>query len=269
MIRPVLLSSIACALFSGFLPASGETLAYYRFEGEGEGTAIGAVRDSADKSPAKAVGNPKYSSHVPVPVVPQTQEANTGAASFPAEGRKGDIFSDPKSAINSHPFTDFTIEAWIYFDTIEGSFQTIIGRDNFTEGDNNVGKVALFYLSRTPDTAKGNEIPGTFRVEIINSDKTSIFTNSVTAAEAGTWYHVAVVGDVKRGTITVYVNGTEEGSASGYSGLYVPEGGASWTIGRGQYARKPADFVTGLVDEVRFSDAALPPSQFLCAKQQK
>ena len=60
-------------------------------------------------------------------------------------------------------------------------------------------------------------------------------------------------------------NGSEEGSASEYSGPYVPGGGCGWTMGRGQYNRKPADFVTGAIDEVRFSDAALSLSEFLYA----
>lgn len=265
MIRHALLPWLAWGTLSTFSPASADTVAYYRFEGEGAGTPIKAVRDSEGKSLATGFGNAVYSSSVPLPVVPRTGEANAGSAHFPAEGRKGDIFSDPKSAINTHPFTDFTIEAWVYFETIEGAHQTVIGRDNNAPSENSLGRVALFYLSRTPDNVKGSEAPGTFRLEIINSDTTSIFANTQTAAEAGIWYHVAVVGDSKRGTVTLFVNGNEEGFATGYSGLYIPEGGSSWTIGRGQYNRKPTDFVTGAIDEVRFSDAALAPSQFLYA----
>lgn len=85
------------------------------------------------------------------------------------------------------------------------------------------------------------------------------------ARGSGNPVYLAVVGDAKKGTVTLYVNGAEEGFVLGYSGLYVPEGGSSWTMGRGQYNRRPADFVTGSIDEVRFSDTALAPSQFLYA----
>ena len=265
MAKYSLLPWIAWASISVGSTAFAGTLAYYRFEGEPEGTPIKAVKDTEDKSPANGFGNVVYSSRVPIPLIPQTGEANAGSASFPAEGRKGDVFSDPKSAINNHAFTDFTIEAWIYFDTIEGAYQTIIGRDNHTAPDLNLGELALFYLSRIPDTAKGSEAPGTFRLLILNTDGSKIFANSQTTPEAGTWYHISVVGNTKQGTVTMYVNGTEEGWATGYSGLYVPVGGSSWTIGRGQYRRKPADFVTGVIDEVRFSDVALAPAQFLYA----
>lgn len=265
MMRNALLPWMIWGTFASALPVSAGTLAYYRFEGEMAGTPIKTVKDSEGKSTAKGSWNSTYSSNVPLPVIPQTGAANAGSASFPAEGRKGDLVSDSTSAINTHKFINFTVEAWIYFETTEGAYQTIIGRDNNAPPDDSLGRVALFYLSRTPDKVRGRENPGTFRLELINSDGTSIFANSLTTAEPGIWYHVAVVGDASRGTVTLFVNGSEEGSATGYSGLYVPSGGSSWTIGRGQFNRRPADFVTGVIDEVRFSDAALSPSEFLYA----
>ncbi|PTX94880.1 hypothetical protein DB345_11230 [Spartobacteria bacterium LR76] len=268
MIRYDILPWIGFALISLSSVASAETLAYFRFEGEGAGAPVKNVKDSAGKSSAKGSWNVVYSSDVPLAVIPQTGEANTGAISFPAEGRKGDIFSDPNSAINTHRFTDFTIEAWVRFDTIEGAYQTIIGRDK-NAAASNLGRVSLFYLSRTPENAKGAENPGSLRLEIINSDGQSIFANTTTVMDAGVWYHVAVVGDTKAGTITLFVNGTAEGYGTGYTGLYIPEGGSSWTFGRGQYNGRAADFVTGAIDEVRFSDVALSPSQFLYAPKTK
>jgi len=263
--RNALLPWMIWGTFASALPVSAGTLAYYRFEGEMAGAPIKAVKDSEGKSTAKGSWNATYSTNVPLQMIPQTGAANTGSASFPAEGRKGDLVSDSTSAINTHKFINFTVEAWICFETTEGGYQTVIGRNNNAPPDDSLGRVALFYLSLTPNNAKGKEIPGSFRLELINSDGASIFTNSQTTAEPGTWYHVAVVGDATRGSVSLFVNGVEEGSATGYSGLYAPNGGSSWTIGRGQFNRRPADFVTGVIDEVRFSDAALSPSEFLYA----
>jgi hypothetical protein len=78
------------------------------------------------------------------------------------------------------------------------------------------------------------------------------------------WYHLAAVGDVSAGTLTLYVDGSPVGSASGYDGLFVPAENNGWTIGRGQYYGYVADKVTGYIDEVRITAGALAPGYFLC-----
>ena len=69
----------------------------------------------------------------------------------------------------------------------------------------------------------------------------------------------------KAGTLNLYVDGNKVGQAQGYTGLMKPKSFSPWTIGRGQYGRKPMDQMTGGIDEVRFSNAALKPEQFLKA----
>ena len=51
-----------------------------------------------------------------------------------------------------------------------------------------------------------------------------------------------------------------------YQGVPVnPSWDNSWTVGRGQFGGGPADWFDGIIDEVRISNTALPPSQFLFA----
>lgn len=83
------------------------------------------------------------------------------------------------------------------------------------------------------------------------------------------WYHLAIVGSVSAGTLTVYShengNYTQLGQATGYVGNL--QSGV-WSIGRGMYNSNFADWVTDATfDEVRIANTALAPNQFLYAAQ--
>ncbi|RYD46631.1 MAG: hypothetical protein EOP85_07055, partial [Verrucomicrobiaceae bacterium] len=84
---------------------------------------------------------------------------------------------------------------------------------------------------------------------------------------AGQWYHLAIVGNTAAGTLTAYsynsATGTysQMGQATGYVGN-IPAG--LWSLGRGWYSTSPADWVNDTTfDEVRISDRALEPKNFL------
>jgi len=115
----------------------------------------------------------------------------------------------------------------------------------------------LFLDIRTINPANGQwtSVP----IEVIHRDD---FT-------ANRWYHLAIVGDVAAGTVTVY--SFQDGSysqiaqGSGYVGN-LPSG--AWSLGRGMYNGSPADWANDArFDEVRFANVALQPSQFLYAAQ--
>lgn len=83
------------------------------------------------------------------------------------------------------------------------------------------------------------------------------------------WYHLAIVGDVGSGTLTVfrYNTGsyTQIAQTSGYVGNL--QAGV-WSVGRGFFAGNAADWVNSAdFDEVRITDEALPPSKFLYGNQ--
>ncbi|WP_035609689.1 LamG-like jellyroll fold domain-containing protein [Haloferula sp. BvORR071] len=83
------------------------------------------------------------------------------------------------------------------------------------------------------------------------------------------WYHLAIVGNVSAGTVTVYsyANGsyTQIGQQTGYHGN-LPS--SYWTVGRGMYGGGPADYaLDARFDEVRIAPTALAPAQFLYANQ--
>ena len=261
---PFSVAALATVLLSSPAVVSAGTVAYYRFENGAPEAVIGDVLDASGKgNTLHTYKSPTYKAAVPAPVVPQTGAANTISAHF--TGRE-DIYALPGDALCRTVFTHFTIETYVQFDSLT-NWQTLVGRDDANEG---TGPTSLFYLSKVTDHKPGpGQTENAFRVELITKDNTAITVDSASVATAGTWYHVAAVGDATAGTLSLYVNGALVGSTTGFTGLFVPSKNPGWTLGRGQYKNKAVDNLIGSLDEVRFSDAALSPSQFLNATPKK
>lgn len=255
-----------CALSSlaAVVPAAvADTVAYYRFD-DVTGERIPSlptrptVRDASGRGlDLYAYKTPAVSTTVPNTEIPQTRSANTRA--LYTTGTE-DIYAKPNDGLSRVVFTDFTIEAWVKFESLTGT-QTIVGRDSFSRDQ---GAGALFYLSKTTHTKPGlGQKENAFRVELVTRGDRSLLIESDFKATADTWYHTAVVGNVATGTVTLFVDGRPAGTATDFDGLFVSPANPGWTIARGQYASKAGDHVLGWIDEVRFSDTALKPSQFL------
>ena len=261
-------AALTALLVSASSIVSAATVACYPFENGAPGTSIGdssngAVLDvSGNGHHLHPFNNPTYSATVPAPVVPLTGAANKLSAHFTGAE---DIYALPGDALCRTVFSNFTIEAYVQFDALN-NWQTIIGRDDANEG---TGPQSLFYLSKTTDRKPGpGQTENAFRLELITKDNTVLMIESPVVAVAGAWYHVAAVGDAATGTLSLYVNGAPAGSTTGFTGLFVPAKNTAWTFGRGQYKNKPVDRFIGCLDEVRFSDTALTPSQFLNARKE-
>lgn len=248
------------------LNAAADTVAYYRFENGTPDKSFGNAPNHSilDSSPngyhAHPAHDPVGSSDVPLSVIPKTGETNTRSIRF--SGRE-DIYGSSDEGLSHVAFTDFTIELWAKFDTLAG-WQTLIGRDDAGNPGEGINKQALFYLSKTTDIKPTTEhTENGLRVELVTRDNQLISFNSDFAVVAPKWYHIAVVGDAGAGTLTLFVNGSEIGGTTGFTGLFVPKNNTTWTLGRGQFAGKALDFFKGEMDEVRFSDRALSPGLFL------
>ena len=181
---------------------------------------------------------------------------------------------------------DFTVE--LSFKPAEGSltsgsYQCFLGLDGTTGNapiDNESGPpIQPFRLMRW-----GRSSPqGNTQVSLQNGDLflnvrtvdpasgewTSVPIHVIDRTEflADRWYHLAIVGKVSDGTLTVYSyeNGsyTQLGQATGYLGNL--QSGV-WSIGRGMYNGSPADHANDAeFDVVRIANVALTPSQFLYA----
>lgn len=252
----------AVELLSMGQPEPVSPLAWYRFENGSAGSAVPAggdqIVDAAggdDNMNAFGVGEaPGFSGSVPETTVPQTHDGN--ALSTYYDGSDSLYNRISAGPVVSTVYSDFSIEAYVNFESLDG-FQTIVGRDDTagnTSGGVDGNPQALLYLSKHMD--------GHFRVEVSTAGGDLLAVESSVFPDAGTWYHLAAVGDGNAGTLTLYVNGENAGSVEGFDGLY-PTTSLPWTIGRGMYDGSQVDNVSGYIDEVRIFDVALSRPQFL------
>ena len=252
-------SAAAHATTGIILVPQADPVAFYRFEeGSAGSTVSGDVTDSAGKddnmSTTGTATAPAFSTNVPTNMIPQIGQANQLSATFDGSDALYHAITGP--AVTS-TYASFTIEAYVNFSSLTG-FQTIIGRDDTSGSTGGVDgdPRALLYLSKHYD--------GHFRIEALTDGADFVMVESSVNPALNTWYHIAAVGDADAGTLTLYVNGTEAGSVSGFNGLY-PSTTLPWSIGRGMYNGALVDFVSGSIDEVRITDSALAPNQFLNA----
>jgi hypothetical protein len=162
-------------------------------------------------------------------------------------------------AVNTWSPLTWTIEVSVKLDTLAG-WNTIIGRDGSISGP-----ASDFYL-------QNNGINDRFRVDFNTVGNTRCVIDSDFIPTVGLWYGLAVVSDGN--TVTMYAdkldgNGYQSvGSAAiGGSNHALAQTGANWTFGRGWYNGGFGDNITGNLDNIRFSDTALSPVQFLAVPE--
>ncbi|MEO7098228.1 MAG: LamG-like jellyroll fold domain-containing protein [Luteolibacter sp.] len=256
--KKLLRTTSFAALFTAASPmVSAATVAHYRFE-EGVGPITSATDSSGNGNTLSNSGAPNYGTAVAGPVVNPGGLANAGSASLSGGAYLQDA-NPTTSVLGTTSFLNFTIEGMVNFgatlegvESIVGKTETATGAEAFRDG---------FYLNKF----FGNQ----FRLEAATVGGNYITVESgATLAATNTWYHVAAVGDSVAGTLSLYVNYNLVGSATGFDGLFVADAaaGSKWLVGAaGINNNQIVDQLNGSVDEVRFSDTALVPSEFLTA----
>ena len=168
----------------------------------------------------------------------------------------------PAAGLNSQSFAQFTLEASVKFSAFGGT-QTFIGRDGNSIFNSDANLAGLYFES--PDPATTNNIP-VVSVRAHQLGGAFITCDGTTALQTGVWYNVAAVMDGN--TLNLYLQ-TSPGAAwhlensVAFKGPLYQQSDYVWTVGRGYYADAPAYPFTGRVDEVRISNVALVPAQFL------
>ena len=272
---------LAAAVLVGIVAsaASAQTVAHWRFEegaadveftppatdgGPGSGLALDSSGNGNVLRTYAGFTNPVYRADVPFNPVPRTGAPNALSLQFtPNE----DLYSEG-APINNRPLNQFTIEASVKFNNLDG-WQTFLGKDGF-QFANSDPNLASLYFQLANDAENQDRVA--FKVH--QADGTFVDVYSDAPVMAGQWYNFAAVlsndgtaGDPNDQTISLYMRD----SATGQYVLQSQEpfiGGMAhqdrnWTVGRGMYANNPGDWINGFVDEVRISDVALAPSQFL------
>jgi hypothetical protein len=245
----------ACGLFFA-APSllAQKTIAHWNFNSGTEGTSF-SVRPVDDLSGNAYlmygydnVVGPSYSAET------ASQSGLSCRTNIPQDG----YTQDP--GINNWSPAEWTIEVSVRFSRLEG-WTTVVGRDG----------------SSWPGTAKAdfyfqkNGINNHFRLDFAAVDGGRYILEAPFAVTAGTWYHVALVCDGSK--VSMHVDGGDgEGyqmvastSLSGTNNALATSG-ANWIFGRGWYSGKQVDHVDGFIDDVRFTEGALKPAQFLHSK---
>ncbi len=300
--RPPLIPLISLAAVAA--PSHADTIAWWRFEGEGETLpSNGAyVQDTDGRTAIQAAGVPvpdlsgngnrlftwnnDGTGHVhrpatsisPFSIVPQTGQPNgwfiENSGNFPASFTWS-AQTNP-SGVNLDTWTSltWTIEASCYTDIVTG-FRTVIGREGNDVRTGEAGFAPLYFQ-------KVNA--GNFRIAYVDAAGMMHEAVDPQLMSVGQWYHFAATCDGV--TLRLYKKTGNTGSHelvassdvswSANPALINPGNDANghpwgWTIGRGRYGTSDnpnenhADRWDGGIDEVRISDVALAPAQFLAA----
>jgi len=288
---------LAAAMVVGTSPVNAATVAYWRFErGPANtpvphGTAVGVF----DGTTPDVSGNGNslstwtegdwagyaYRADVPLARVSQTGVSNqfsvknTGANPAMFTSATGSL----PSGINAQTMTpvQFTVEA-SYKPEANGSWRTIVGRDARDVATED-GNLAALYLQVRPDDSVGIsfvDVSGYVHRAYSPPGWLYGFDFGTNPEGAGApWYHLTGVSD--GATLKMYVDNvlvastdlTLSGSPNQALAVGTTSGAdwvaGAWSVGRGLYAGGHGDRAYGFIDEVRISNSALRPGEFLFA----
>jgi len=160
--------------------------------------------------------------------------------------------------INNWAPSVWTIEVSFRINRMDG-WTTLIGRDGSSWPGSSK---ADFYFQK-------NGVNNRLRLDFAVADGARYIIETPYAVVSGQWYHAALVSDGRK--VTMYVDrgeGYQLAAATALTGTNnaLAASGANWIFGRGWYGAKYVDHVDGNLDDIRFTDGALEPVQFLQAK---
>ena len=179
------------------------------------------ILDLAMQNDLQTVGNAQVSTSV--------KKYGTGSLSFNGSGSYLQAPSNPIYNFGG----DYTIEAWVYFNSTITSAQTIVS--NYTGSAGAASGFALY-----PKSVSGTLA---FRYFINNGEQIV----GTTAPTTGTWYHIAVC---RSGSSTkMFVNGTQEGSTYTNSSSYT----STATLKAGS-TDGASEFLNGYIDDLRITN---------------
>ena len=261
-----------------FSPVFGDTVAYWRFDdadaADGGAVATAVSEENSPTLDAAPSGSPVYSTDVPSAVItdPVTSTSWANGYSLNASGGNNRVEVTDDALLNVDG--DFTVEffmkltgepgGWhsfvqrneentrrwqVDFDhNVGGSFGRVRSRWDTTDGDeNNVSSGNHVFV----DTDSGSGDPADYTAE-------DPFTEGDGANDDTSWHHVAIVYTDAEKKFQIFTDGVA-GTEKTLAGTFVHPA-ANLRIG------KLAGEDYGLfIDEVRYSDTALTPDQFLVA----
>lgn len=264
------------ALLMLSLPVSAATVLYYDCDTDINGDP-GVPGEPIQPGPGAATGIPDLSGNGydlwgwcnaegtdnNSPQFSDVTESGDGLSLYFDGGLDG--YTSGYTALNAWSPETWTIEIAVRMTSTDG-WQTFVGRHGSSLG---VAE-SDFYFQKNDDGAAA--VQGAFRANFGTVSAQRVILDSDFAPVADQWYYVAVVSD--GATVTMYCdkldgNGVQVVGSTILSGATPadnalaadPSGAIYWTIGRGWYNGSSADNITGYLDNIRFSDKALPSYQ--------
>lgn len=221
------LSVVSVSLAGGRL-ADAATVGYWRFE---EGSGSTAADSSGNGNDGMLAGNAAFVSSVAYPLV----DGATNTFSLTLDGVGDSVIVPDDNSLDLT--TAFTVEAFVRR-TGDANFAAIAVKRN--AAGNSAGYGLIFGSTDGVRAAAHVASPGT-----IGTATHPLALN--------TWHHVAAVYD--GAALLLYVDGVQRASVAGSGSVQV----SAQPVDIGHFG---ADF-PGQIDEVRISNVALTPSQFL------
>ena len=156
-----------------------------------------------------------------------TAQSRFGGSSMLFDGNS-DYLTVNHSSFGSFAASTFTIEFWVYFNSISGrmTFAT-----NYSGGSNGIM------------IDKGDS-----HVLKLNLSGSGVDVTGTTTLTTGQWYHVALSGS--DGSYKLFLDGVQEGST--YTGS-IPTGSNTWELGAELYSGTVYYAFNGYLDDIRFT----------------
>ena len=247
--------------------ASSGTIAYWRFEDGVNGTKHAGNQDSWYKD-ISGNGNdlsswwdgaqPTATNDLAFSIVPQSQAENKLALYFDNGNDLGTFGAQTGGKmIENYMFNNgWTVECTFKLHTL--TWDVIIGKDGDPRGAS--GAEATFWLKALDFNKK---------LECLFFDNSTNFhtVSTLLPIIPNHWYSVAATYDGS--TARLYLKGESDenyilqGSVSAPGGATLGQWNENWSVGRGMWDGGATDFIDGIIDEVRISNRALNPDQFL------
>jgi hypothetical protein len=177
----------------------------------------GGIIDYTGRNNLETIGNVQLSTSV----------KKFGNTSLYFDGT-GDYLKASTSDLGAFGTSDFTIEMWVYFNTVSGT-QNLID-----------------FRTATADVAPTLALASGSIILYVNTG-TRITTSSVSAT---TWYHLACVRS--SGVTKIYLNGTQSGSNYTDTNSYVGKANRPW-IGELADGTTPLQPLNGYIDDLRIT----------------
>jgi hypothetical protein len=270
-------AAVAAALLSAAVltgPAQAATVAHWRFEGDGTGflsdtSGNGHALSTAGTGTVTQVARPASGAGSAFPATVAGQP-NSAAASFPGGSAPNVPYltAADSSVWEGAGGTTFTLEAMVNFGSIATSTTEYVA-GHFGSTSERAWYVAIRRETGSPFVRFFADPDG------VSSGGNVQWDFGAAPLTAGNDYYIAVVADLTQGTatarpVTLYVQDltsgapmqtvTQNQASNSLSAFY--DASVPFTIGATNAATSP---YSGLVDEIRFSDAALSPGELLVA----